>query len=97
VSELLPYSIRYTCMLIDQAHPIMLGRLKMSIRECIDAYTSLSDRIFQKKKRRVTVKGNIQGRLDSEELERAIKDVITGQGLEKDALLQDASDEACKV
>lgn len=76
---------------------VMLGRLKMSIHECVDAYLSLSDRIFQKKKHRVTAKGNIQGRFDSEELERAIKDVITGKGLEKDALLKDASDEACKV
>jgi len=27
----------------------MLGRLRMSIDDCIDAYLSLSDRIFQKR------------------------------------------------
>jgi hypothetical protein len=27
----------------------MLGRLKMSINECIDAYLQLSDRVIQKK------------------------------------------------
>lgn len=75
----------------------MLGRLKMSINECIDAYLSLSDRIFQKKRHRVTIKGSIQSRFDSEELERVVKEVVTAQGLQKDELLKDASDDACKV
>ena len=75
----------------------MLGRLKMSIEECIDAYLSLSDRIFEKKKHRVTTKGNIQGRFDSEELARAVKEVVTRQGLQEDALLKAAPDNACKV
>ncbi|MCJ1269239.1 hypothetical protein MMC22_009129 [Lobaria immixta] len=76
---------------------IMLGRLKLSIDDCIDAYLSLSGRVFQKKRHRVTTKGNIQGRFDSEELERAVKEVVIKQGLHKDALLKDASDNACKV
>lgn len=75
----------------------MLGRLRMSIDECIDAYLSLSDRIFQKKRHRVTAQGNIQGRFDSEELARAVKEVVTRKGLQEDALLKDASDDACKV
>jgi hypothetical protein len=75
----------------------MLGRLRMSINECIDAYISLSDRIFQKKRHLVTIKGNIQGRFDSEELARAVREVVTGKGLEEDALLKDASDNVCKV
>ena len=75
----------------------MLGRLKLSINECIDAYLSLSDRVFQKKRHRVTTKGNIQGRFDSEELARAVKEVVTKQGLQEDALLRDAPDDACKV
>jgi len=75
----------------------MLGRLKMSVDECIDAYLSLSDRVFQKKRHRVTTKGSIQGRFDSEELERAVKEVVTRQGLQEDTLLKDASDDACKV
>ena len=75
----------------------MLGRLKMSVDECIDAYLSLSDRVFQKKSHRVTTKGSIQGRFDAEELERAVKEVVTAQGLQEDALLKDASDDACKV
>lgn len=75
----------------------MLGRLKLSIDDCIDAYLSLSGRVFQKKRHRVTTKGNIQGRFDSEELERAVKEVVIKQGQHKDALLKDASDSACKV
>jgi len=69
----------------------------MSIDECIEAYLSLSDRIFQKKRHRVTIKGKIQGRFDSEELAQAVKDVITGKRLQEDALLKDTSDNACKV
>ena len=75
----------------------MLGRLKLSIGDCIDAYLSLSNRVFQKKRHRVTTKGNIQGRFDSEELERAVKEVVKKQGLQEDVLLKDESDDACKV
>ncbi|KAL3426622.1 phosphorylase superfamily protein [Phlyctema vagabunda] len=76
---------------------VMLGRLKMSIEDSINAYLSLSDRVFQKKRHRVTIKGNIQGRFDSEELARAVKEVVTAQTLNEDALLKDVSDNACKV
>jgi adenosylcobinamide amidohydrolase len=75
----------------------MLGRLKMSIEECIKAYLQLSDRVFKKKRHRVTVKGKIQGRFDSDELERAVKEVVAKQGLKEDALLKDAADAPCKV
>ena len=34
----------------------------------------------------VTIKGKIQDRFDSEKLERAVRDVITKQGLHEDAL-----------
>lgn len=75
----------------------MLDRLKLSIDECIDAYLSLSDRVFQKKRHRVTTKGNIQGRFDFIELERAVKEVVTKRELKEDALLKDLSKDACKV
>jgi len=76
---------------------VMLGRLKMSIDDSIDAYLSLSDRVFQKKRHRATIKGNIQGRFDSEELARAVKEVVIAQNLKEDVLLKDVSDNACKV
>jgi hypothetical protein len=75
----------------------MLGRLKMSIDEAIGAYLSLSDRVFEKKAHRVTIKGKIQGRFDSNELERAVKTIVKERGFEADALLKDAPDAACKV
>jgi len=76
---------------------IMLGRLRMSIDECINAYLSLSDRVFQKKRHRVAVKGNIQGRFDSEELARVVKELVIARELQDDTLLQDISENACKV
>jgi hypothetical protein len=76
---------------------IMLGRLRMSIDECIDAYLSISDRVFQIKRHRSTVKDEIQGRFDSHELERAVKKVIKAQGLSEEALLKGVSENSCKV
>ncbi len=75
----------------------MLGRLQMTIDECIDAYILLSDRVFQKRRHRVTIKGNIQGRFDSDELERAIKEIVVMQGLAENALFKDSSNAKCKV
>jgi hypothetical protein len=75
----------------------MLGRLKMSVSECIDAYLALSDRVFRKTKSRITFKGRIQGRFDSGELARSVKKVVTKQGLQEDALLKEESSDACKV
>ena len=69
----------------------------MSVEECIDAYTSLSDKVFEKQRHRVTVKGKIQGRFDTAALERAVKQILVKQGLAEDALLKDSPDAACKV
>lgn len=75
----------------------MLGRLKMSVADCIDAYVSLSGRIFRKKRHRFSLKGNIKGRFDSKELEQVVKEIVKGQGLQEDALLKDETNNACKV
>jgi hypothetical protein len=76
---------------------IMLGRLRMTVDDCIDAYTSVSDRIFQRKKHNATIRGRVQGRLDSREMEAALKEIIVKQGLEEDALLKDSPNAKCKV
>ena len=76
---------------------VMLGRLKMSVADCITAYLSLSDRVFRKTRHRVTVKGQVQGRFDADELARAVKDVVKQQGLPEDALLKDVPEAGCKV
>lgn len=75
---------------------IMLGRLQMTVDECIDAYTSLSDRVFEKSRHRVNIKGKLQGRFDTAELERAIKEIVSAREISEDALLKDA-DASCKV
>jgi patatin-like phospholipase/acyl hydrolase len=75
---------------------IMLGRLRMTVDECIDAYTTLSDRVFEKKSHRVTIKGKLQGRFDGAELERVVKTIVVNRGLGEDALLKDP-DSPCKV
>ncbi|KAB5536133.1 acyl transferase/acyl hydrolase/lysophospholipase, partial [Coniochaeta sp. 2T2.1] len=68
---------------------IMLGRLRMTVDECIDAYTTLSDKVFEKKSHRVNLKGKLQVRFDSAELDRVMKDIILNRGLGEDALLKD--------
>jgi hypothetical protein len=55
---------------------IMLGRLRMSVADCITAYLSLSERVFRKTRHRVTVKGQVQGRFNAEQLAQAVKEVV---------------------
>ena len=84
-------------MILGGLIAIMLGRLKMSVEECIAAYTKLSDDVFRKKSHRITFKGDLQGRFDSSALEKAVKEIVTGRGFSADALLQDISYASCKV
>jgi predicted acylesterase/phospholipase RssA len=76
---------------------IILGRLRMTVDDCIDAYISLSDKVFEKKSYRVTVKGKLQGRFDTAELERAVKQILVDRSFDKDALLKDSPNAPCKV
>ena len=45
----------------------------------------------------MTIRGNIQGRFDSKELERAVKEVVARQGIDENALLKYVSDGTCKM
>lgn len=67
------------------------------MRQTIDAYLSLSDRVLQKKADPVTVKGKIQGRFDSDELAQTMKEIVKRQDLDEDALLRREADSACKM
>jgi hypothetical protein len=84
----------------------MLGRLRMSVADCITAYLSLYNNAFCKTQRsslsnnsflrkwyRIIVKGRVQSRFDEQELAKAVKGVVSQQGLQEDALLKD-TDEA---
>src|SRR5436309_13051047 len=75
----------------------MLGRLRMDVSSCIEAYCRLSDSVFRKVAHRVTLKGNVQARFDSHALERAIKEIVKQQGLNEDVLLKENMDSGCKV
>lgn len=77
---------------------IMLGRLKMTVDECIGAYADFSDEVFQRKHHRVNIRsGGIQGRFDSSTLEEAVKKIIVNKGFDENELLFDDQDGACKV
>ncbi|KAJ5460999.1 uncharacterized protein N7458_002551 [Penicillium daleae] len=76
---------------------IMLGRLHMTVDECIDKYTSLSDEVFEKKSHRVTIRGKIQGRFDAAKLEQKIKQMLADRGFDQDTLLKDSPDSCCKI
>lgn len=69
----------------------------MSVGECIDAYASPSKRVFRKTRHRMTIKGQVQGCFDAEELARAVKEAVKQQGLKEHALLEDDPDATCKV
>ncbi len=76
---------------------VMLGRLQMTVDECISAYTSLFDKVFAKKCHRVNSKGKIQGRFDAKELGRVIRDILSQQGFSEDTLLKYSPSAPCKV
>ncbi|KAJ1337373.1 cGAMP-activated phospholipase [Microdochium nivale] len=75
---------------------VMLGRLHMSVDDCIAAYISLSNDVFQKKSRRMKINGKLQGRFDSTALERAIKQILKDSKHDENVLLKDTSS-TCKV
>lgn len=70
----------------------------MSVDDCISTYTQLSSRVFQKKHASpVKISGKVQARYSSEELQRAIEDVVEKSHMDRNALLKDTSPQACKV
>ncbi|KAE8354187.1 phospholipase [Aspergillus coremiiformis] len=77
---------------------IMLGRLEMSVDECIDTYIKLMSSIFKKKRRwPVNLWGNIRSRFDATKLESAIKDVMESHGANETDLFDDGGERGCRV
>jgi hypothetical protein len=67
----------------------MLGRLEMSINECIKAYTDLSEDVFHKKRRiPINIKGALKERYDSDALELAVKRILKDRKMDENALLK---------
>jgi len=77
---------------------IMLGRLKMSVSDCITEYQRLAKSVFTKSRHRVSLSAKIRGRFDHEALERGIKGLLRRLGLDEDELLkEDNGNPRCKT
>ena len=78
----------------------MLGRLRMSVDDCINAYIKLSGDVFQRKHYLpVTIFGKVQARFDSGALEKAVREIVVENDLSKNAdlLLFDNNPRPCHV
>ncbi len=83
---------------IDELTVIMLSRLEMNIDECFDAYVALFDRVFQKKRHRVTINEHVQERFDIEELKRSIREIVKRKNKAgENALLKGSENQQCKM
>ncbi|KAI0164298.1 FabD/lysophospholipase-like protein [Hypoxylon sp. FL1284] len=58
---------------------IMLGRLGMTVEDCIEAYRNLAERAFTPKRRLLSVPVSPKGAYSALELERAMKEVVKNQ------------------
>lgn len=76
---------------------IMLGRLEMTVDECIEAYGSAMGGVFRKTSRGISLKGKVQGRFDTRELEKKIKEFIKSKGCEDQTLYTEDGSTKCKV
>ena len=81
----------------------MLGRLRMSLDECEEAYKTLSKKIFSAtahgsaNPRRMYDFLKANGKFDERPLEESIRDTLWGRNLAENELLQERDSEACKV
>lgn len=76
---------------------IMLGRLKMTVDQCINVYTKLAEKVFVKKAHRFTLTGKVQARYDSNVLISVVKSIVSEAGFDEKTLLWDPDLDACKV
>lgn len=82
---------------------IMLGRLNMSIDQCIDEYLNLMDGIFEKQRHRFSLgfafsdkKLPLQPRYSSQGLERGVRRILEKQKVAEDAKMKEVSS-VCKT
>ena len=82
---------------------IMLGRLRMSLDECEEAYKTLSKKIFSAtahgsaNPRRMYDFLKANGKFDERPLEESIRDTLLGRSLAENELLQERDPDACRV
>jgi patatin-like phospholipase/acyl hydrolase len=81
---------------------LMVGRLRMPIAECEDAFAEFSNAIFTPRRHsydplRALDFVNANGKFDVQPLERLVKSKVVSKNLTEDALLQDNAQDSCKV
>jgi patatin-like phospholipase/acyl hydrolase len=80
---------------------IMLGRLEMSVDQCIEAYTGMMDAIFDPKdKKKLPFKirnGKVQPQYKTKHMEQAIKQVMSNAGWTSDDRFRGSKNSACKT
>lgn len=69
----------------------MLGRLRMDLDKCIDAYQQLVLSVFRRRTAltQISVVGRLKARYSHEFLTASAKEIITRQGLNEEELLQE--------
>ena len=82
---------------------IMLGRLGMTVVECIEKYEELMGLVFGTKISwsfpglPVSGLGNVVSQYDSGKVKSAIEEVLAERGFDKDSMLNDGTEHRCKV
>jgi len=73
---------------------IMLGRLRMSVDECMAEYQQISSSVFTKVRHSLNWRGQIQGRFDHKVLANKVREVLVKSGSKEDELLKDPQAES---
>ena len=78
---------------------IMLGRLGMTIDECIQAYEELMGSIFGSKAHwsKLSMSANVNAQYDSKKVRTAIEKVLVERNISTDTLLNDGTARRCKM
>jgi hypothetical protein len=82
---------------------IMLGRLRMTIDQCEEAFVDMSEKIFTPRRSQGNFVGqgldfvNARGKFSTETLEACVKDVVRSRELSEDELFYKQGNDGCKV
>ena len=70
---------------------IMLGRLQMTVEECIEEYRNMASSIFSTSKYHIGWKSKLQVRFSASALEASVRDLLVRHGQSPDASLKDSA------
>jgi len=97
----LPTFINWKCKWLSfhRLIAIMLGRLQMSVEDCIIAYVKLMRRIFERKENRsiMSTIGRVKPRFSAQALSEAIVEVLRASGHSPSESFEEPGDPTCKV